>query len=97
MTTKRKSRVFLRAADIFVERAVPHVCWAVAIADGYSPRDYLQSPAVRWFQEMFAAPGAEILQTGDMLNAVEGDEQGLREFSLLLLAMASCAVRSEDP
>lgn len=90
-------RVFLRAADIFVERNVPHVCWAVAIADGYQARDYLESPAVRWFQETFAAPGADTLQSGDMLDAVDGDEQGFREFSLLLLAMAACAVRPEVP
>lgn len=92
-----ESDVYLRAADLFEDEDIAHVCWAVAIADGYDSRQYLDSPAVREFQWMFAdlEHGADILQSGDMLNAVEGDEAGFRELSLTLLALAS-AVHAED-
>ncbi len=82
------AEVYRRAAEIFVEDEVPHVCWSLAVADGFDPQRYLDSPAVQEFQSLFAAieNGAEILHSSDMLAAVEGDEQGFREFSLWLLA-----------
>lgn len=83
--------VYADAADLFVRNKIPHVCWALAKADGFPSVCYRYSPAVKKFQHNFAAleAGATILQTGDMLNAVEGDEEGLRDFSLMLLAMAA--------
>ncbi len=88
--------VYLRAADIFIEREVPHVCWALGMADGFDSREFARSPVVQQFQGDFAAleAGAEILQSGDMLNAVEG-EQGFRELSLWLLAMAAAVAEAE--
>jgi hypothetical protein len=86
--------VFLRAADIYVERNTPHVCWAVGMAEGFQSREFEQSPAVQWFQDTFAAveAGQATLQTTDMLDAVDGDADQLRDFSLLLLAMAAAVV-----
>ena len=85
---RRKPHCFERAADFFVRHKIPHVCWAVAKGDGFPTRCYRYSPAAKWFQRTFAAPGAKILQTGDMLNVVDSEE-GLREFSLMLLAFAA--------
>lgn len=81
--------VYAEAARIFEEECVPHVCWAIALADGYDSRDFMFSPATIWFQHEFAAleMGAEILRSEDMLTAVGAD--GFREFSLMLLAMGA--------
>ncbi len=84
--------LYLCAANLYVEQEIPHVCWAIAIADGYDSRDYLMSPAVQEFQELFAAPSEKVLYTGDMLLAVDGDQEALRDFSLWLLAWAAVII-----
>lgn len=90
--------VYIRAADIFVERAVPHVCWAVGIADGYQSREFESSAAVQAFAWWFAdiENGDDKLQAGAILAAVDGDEQGVREFSLLLLAMMAAIAEAGE-